>query len=183
VRLNGGYVLNQEMQVLTSHKSCEWYTPVRYIELAKAVLHSIDLDPASGPVPQSWIKANRIFTEEDNGLKQEWKADTIWLNPPYGKTLSGKSCQDMWSKKMIQEYETGHFKSGILLVNSTHGYKWYEELWTRYPVCIARERIRFINEDGTVGGQAKRGQTFVYFGKDEGLFDCVFQELGRIIRP
>lgn len=173
--------MSQPMSVLTSHRSGVWFTPpVPYIELAHEVLGNIDLDPASEPFPQQWIKADRYWTQD--GLLHQWNAKTVFCNPPYGK-LGGKSNQAAWSRKMVCEYEAGHFKAGILLINSTHGYRWYEELWTKYPVCLARERIRFIKPDGTVGGQAKRGQTFVYFGTDPAKFIDVFSNLGRIVLP
>lgn len=172
--------MSQPMSVLTSHESAEWYTPPYVIEMVRAVLMEIDLDPASSPVADKWIKANRYWTED--GLNRPWRATTVFCNPPYGK-VDGKSCQAVWSEKMRQEYVAGHFEQGILLINSTHGYKWYEEIWERYTCCLARERIRFIKPDCTVGGQAKRGQTFVYFGVYDTLFGHVFERLGRIIRP
>lgn len=173
--------MKQEMQLLTSHETEEWYTPSYYIELARRVLGVIDLDPASDPFPQTWIQAKHYFVKKNDGLAQAW-GGRVWLNPPYGKE-SGKSSQAIWSKKMIDEYESGNVKEAIMLVNSTHGYKWYEELWTYYPVCCARERIRFIRQDGTEGGQAKRGQTFVYFGANPNLFKIFFSSIGRIILP
>jgi ParB family chromosome partitioning protein len=171
--------MQQAMAVLTSHETAEWYTPPKYVELARAVLGEIDLDPASDALPQTWIKAIRYYARGYDGLSRFWFGN-IWLNPPYGKT-GGKSNQAVWSAKMVDEYENGRITEGILLVNSTHGYKWYEELWTRYPVCLVRERIRFFKPDGTEGGQAKRGQTFVYFGSNVERFAEVFSSIGRII--
>lgn len=172
--------MSQPMSVLTSHETAEWYTPPYVIEMVREVLSEIDLDPASSPVADRWILANRYWTE--GGLDREWKATTVFCNPPYGKA-DGKSCQAVWSNMMRGEYRARHFEQGILLINSTHGYRWYEELWSLYTCCLARERIRFIKPDGTVGGQAKRGQTFVYFGTDDRKFAQVFKRIGRIIRP
>jgi len=172
---------SQPMQILTSHQSQDWYTPPYIIEMVREVLGVIGLDPASDPIPQRWIKADR-YLDNPWGLNCAWKASTVFCNPPYGK-LAGQSNQAVWSLTMSDQYRAGAFKEGILLINSTHGYKWYEELWTRYTVCLARERIRFVKPDGTIGGQAKRGQTFVYFGVDDQKFAHVFGKLGRIIRP
>lgn len=177
-------VMSQPMSVLTSHASQDWYTPPDIIELVRSVLGVIDLDPASDALPQTWIKANRFYSKPQDGVFESWDASTVWLNPPYGKdSKCNRSNQQLWSALMASKYEGGVFKQGILLINSTHGYKWYEDLWTRYPVCLARERIRFIKPDGTQGGQAKRGQTFVYFGKDSRRFAEIFSGIGRIIVP
>lgn len=172
--------MNQAMQVLTSHATEEWYTPALYVDMAREVLGKIDLDPASNHTAQKWIQAERYYTEVDNGLAQPW-CGKVWLNPPYGKT-NGKSNQEVWSKKLEREYFRD-VTEAILLVNSTHGYKWYEELWLRWPVCCVRERIRFIKPDGTQGDQAKRGQTFVYFGNNYRQFIDVFAPIGRIVLP
>lgn len=174
---------SQAMSVLTSHKSVEWFTPVSYIELVKEVIGEIDLDPASNALANSWIKAKRYFDGvEKDGLKEDWTARSIFLNPPYSKT-NGKSNQAVWSEKMCEEYLLGNFDEGILLVNNTAGYKWFEFLWLQVYTCCVRERIRFIKEDGTVGGQAKRGQVFCYFGENPEKFILTFSKIGRIIPP
>jgi hypothetical protein len=48
----------------------EWQTPGPYIELARAVLGGIDLDPASSAAAQERVKATTIFTQQDDGLTQ-----------------------------------------------------------------------------------------------------------------
>lgn len=172
------------MQVLTSHTTAEWYTPPVYVDMARKVMGSIDLDPASNDLAQSWVKAGTYYTQAQDGLKRPWFGN-VWLNPPYGKMngKSGPSCQDVWSDKLEHEYVEGNVAQAILLINSTHGYKWYENLWTRWPVCLVRDRIRFMKPDGTQGDQAKRGQTFVYFGTNHHRFHEVFQPLGRVLFP
>src|SRR5262249_56141272 len=60
----------------------EWYTPARYIELAREVLGEIDLDPASSAKAQEIVKAQRYFTLEQDGLIRPWHG-RVWLNPPY----------------------------------------------------------------------------------------------------
>jgi hypothetical protein len=182
-------IMTQPMSILTSHASTEWYTPGRYIEMVKRVLGDIELDPAGHPTPQRWIQAGRYWTQ--GGLELPWGAKTVFCNPPFGKSCVKRqgggpiSNQAMWSLKMTQEFEAGNFEQGILLVNSTHGYKWYEDLWVKFPVCCVRERIRFIKPSLEEGGQAKRGQTFVYMGSWDGqhVFKRVFGEIGRVIFP
>lgn len=173
--------MSQAMSVLVSYETAEWYTPPEFIGMVRRVLGRIDTDPATCAMANTWIKAPVCFTSENDGLSQSWHG-TVFLNPPYGKT-DGKSNQDIWSKKLEAEFLSGNTTEAILLVNSTHGYKWYEYLWHRYPVCKVTDRIRFIKPDGSVGGQAKRGQTFVYFGNNVEKFQEVFQSIGRLIYP
>lgn len=64
----------------------EWYTPSEYIEAAREVMGSIDLDPASNDFANQTVKAATYYTAETNGLNKEWYGN-IWLNPPYSSTL------------------------------------------------------------------------------------------------
>lgn len=166
---------SQAMQVLTSRNTVQWYTPPWAIELARSVLGTIDLDPASAALPQGWIKAGAYYTEQDDGRIQHW-AGRAFLNPPFDDTA-------WWVRRMIREHTRGDVTEAIILVNSNLGYKWYEELWVHWPVCCVRERMRFVQEDGTEGGQAKRGQTFAYLGHNYRRFIEVFGSTGRIILP
>jgi uncharacterized membrane-anchored protein len=68
----------------------EWYTPARYIELARGVMGGIDLDPASNAIAQQWIQADQYFTPTQNGLAQEWHG-RVWLNPPYSQPAIGRA--------------------------------------------------------------------------------------------
>lgn len=173
--------MRQDMAVLTSHQSEEWYTPSRYVDLARRVLGVITLDPASDAYPQQWIRAETFWTKADSGLERDWFGK-VWLNPPYGKD-AGRSLQKVWSDKLACEVETGRVDEAVLLVNSKHGYKWYEDLWRKYAVCCAQERIRFIRPDGSDAGQAKCAQTFVYFGPNRKRFEQVFSVIGRVLMP
>jgi hypothetical protein len=168
--------MSQPMQVLVLRNTEEWYTPPAIVERVRAVLGSITLDPASDPIPQAWIRAERYFTQADEGLSKEW-AGRVFLNPPY----NGSSAE--WAAKLIVEYGAGRVEQAVMLVNSAHGYKWYESLWTSFPVCCLRDRLRFIKPNGEPGGQAKKGQTLIYFGRDVERFARVFEDLGRILFP
>lgn len=187
---------SQAMQVLTSTKTVNWYTPPQYIEMARQVMGSIDHDPATCNVAQLWINAtvwNSLATLE-SGLRIPWFGN-IWLNPPFDNTT-------LWLQKLYTEIQYKRVDQAIVLVNSNHGYKWYEQLWRMFPVCCVRERIEFLTDwtlaDTMYGngksvwvgdhelmtkGQAKRGQTFAYYGPNIEAFYNVFSTIGRVIVP
>jgi len=172
----------QEVAVtIFSSETNEYYTPPQYVEAAREVMGSIDLDPASNETAQQWIKADAYFTPSDDGLSQFWHG-CVWLNPPYG-TDGGESNQGKWAQRLIEEYQAGRVSAGVLLVKAALGYNWFEALWYDWPVCFARERISFIKADGSSDGQSKQGTAFFYFGPDVERFAEVFRQFGRVIMP
>jgi len=173
---------DQEVYVtIFSSETNEYYTPAQYIEAAREVMGGIDLDPASHPIAQEVIKAGTYFTENDDGLSQEWHG-RVWLNPPYGK-IGNESSQGHWGNYLIKEYEEGKVSEAVLLVRSALGYEWFESLWDQLPVCFARERLSFIKSDGTNDGSSKQGTAFFYLGGNIERFIEVFAQFGRIILP
>jgi hypothetical protein len=166
--------MQQAMRVLTSRKTTEWYTPKDIIERARSVLGAIDLDPASNDIAQQWIRATTYYTAE-TPLQSPW-AGRVWLNPPFKRT-------DTWVARLNQAYDAGAVTAAILLVNSAPGYIWWEELWRSRPVCMLRDRVRFVTPAGTPGGQAKKGTTIAYYGTDVQRFRECFHDIGRVLVP
>lgn len=171
----------QQFGVMVSSETNEWYTPAHILELARLVLGTIDLDPASCAEANQTVQASAYYDQELNGLAQPWEG-RIWLNPPYGKT-AGRSNQDIWAENLIAEYEGGNTTEAILLVKAALGYNWFERLWYGYPTCFVRERLYFTAEDGSGDGQAKAATAIIYFGRDVTRFKSVFQTIGRVILP
>jgi ParB family chromosome partitioning protein len=171
--------IKQPMQVLVSHKELDYYTPSKYIETARTVLGAIDLDPASSAIANERVNAEMFFTQDDNGLDRDWWGN-VWLNPPYSKS-EGKSNQETWAKKLIDEYQSGRVKAAILLSKAAFGYNWFEKLFRDWPVCLSTERIAFIKPDGTTDGMAKHSTAFFYFGCKLDEFIEIFKEWGCII--
>lgn len=167
--------MNQPMSVLTSQATTEWYTPSWIVEIARSLMGGIDLDPASSHKAQETIKAERYYTKEDDGYMKPWSG-RVWLNPPFDDA-------PRWVRRLVAAYEDRDIPQAVLLVNSAPGYIWWEELYRAYPVCLLRERVRFVREDGTLGGQAKKGTTIAYFGPLWRDFDRLWSPYGRILLP
>jgi len=161
---------------LKSSESVEWYTPEKYIEAAREVMGSIDLDPASSKMANEIVKAKEYITQDDepDGLNQEWYGN-IWLNPPYGKG-SG-----LFTTKLIEEYLSGRVDAAILLLNA-YGFDsaWFQPLWN-YPICFTDHRIVFYSPQKESGGPAN-ANIFVYLGKSPERFRDIFKEFGHIVK-
>ena len=100
----------------------EWYTPMYLIEKVKAVLGTIDLDPASNEFAQKSIGASVYFTEETNGLDKDWFGN-VWLNPPYSSALIKQFCG-----KLQFEFESGNTKSFMTITNNATETQWFAAL-------------------------------------------------------
>ena len=170
----------QAMQITTySHQSLEYYTPKWVIDAAREVMGWIDLDPASCKEAQENVQAVLYYTIVDDGLSRDWYGK-VWMNPPYSKT-DGRSNQDIWTEHLISEYENSNVTEAIFLVKAALGYKWFESLFERFPVCFLRERLSFILDDGNDDGQSKQGTAIFYLGDNFDKFYAVFRKYGRVI--
>lgn len=164
-------------EILHSSETVEWFTPHIYIEAAREVMGSIDLDPASCDEANEIVKATKYYTIRENGLVQPWSGN-VFMNCPYGR-----KGQSTWTAKIIEEFKKGNIEQAIVLVNAATGNKWFEPLW-QYPICFVRRRIKFI----TPGEESKHSPThsnvFVYLGNDQGQkdkFAAVFKEFGPVV--
>jgi len=161
----------------------EWYTPPHILEAVRAVFEApVDLDPASCPKANETVQASRIYTKRDNGLMHEWRAENVYLNPPYGRTSSGGSNLEHFTRHIIEQYECGNVKQAIMIIPVNTATSWFEPLW-KYSICFPVSRIRFLQEDGSPSDGMSFGTCLVYFGIKTGHFAKVFLPYGPVITP
>lgn len=166
-------------ELLNQSTSNEWYTPAVYIEAAREVMGSIDLDPASCAFANQMVKAARYYTIHDDGLLQDWHGN-VWLNPPYGR-LNGKSNQALWSQKLIAEHRTGRVRQALMLTNVATGTRWFSPLWD-FPICFVVGRIQFYTDGYKLGQGATHDNAIVYLGENDARFVEFFSQFGPIVR-
>lgn len=153
----------------------EWYTPAKYIELAREVLGEIELDPASSLKAQETVKASRYYTKQQDGISKEWSG-RVWLNPPY----SQPDIQN-FADKALSEIQSGRVPEAVILTNSASDTTWFHALAARADaVCFPRGRIKFESPTRTSNSPAM-GQAFFYFGSDRERFFYVFRDIGIIL--
>lgn len=148
-----------------------WYTPPKYIALARQVLGEIDLDPASCAAAQAVVQALKFYTEHENGLMQPWYG-RMWINPPY-------SAPTPWVRRAIAEYQAGTIEAALILTNSYTETGWWQDLATAGLMLMFRGRLNFWHPD-KVTTQNRTGQTLAYFGPDKARFIEVFGSYGVI---
>jgi phage N-6-adenine-methyltransferase len=167
----------QPAQTLKPHVSFnsgnnEWYTPVEYIEAARRVLGSIELDPASSDIANQTVKAKIYYTVEDDGLSQHWQGRT-WMNPPYASDLIGR-----FATKLVEHVENGDIPEAIILVNNATETAWFQDIISvASSVVFPRGRVRFWKPDGETGAPLQ-GQALIYIGVKPCNFNREFSRFG-----
>jgi phage N-6-adenine-methyltransferase len=153
----------------------EWFTPIEHIAMARDVLGSISLDPASNGMAQTVVQADKFFTESDDGLKHEWHG-TVWLNPPYTQPDISH-----FIDKIVEERISGRMTAGIMLTHNYTDTAWFQKAARNAEaMCFTRGRIRFISPEGKRAAPTQ-GQTFFYFGDDVAAFEKAFSEIGFVV--
>lgn len=148
----------------------EWYTPAEYIEAARAVMGSIDLDPASSEIANQTVKASAFYTAETNGLDKPWSGN-VWLNPPYASDLIGRFMDKLAT-------ERGTYHQAIVLVNNATETEWFYKLVSvASAVVFPKGRVKFYKPDGETGAPLQ-GQAVVYIGDAPERFLSEFRRFG-----
>ena len=150
----------------------EWYTPNEYVESARRVMGSIDLDPASSEIANQTVKASIFYTKEDGGLGKPWTGN-IFLNPPYAAELIKQ-----FAKKYAGEVAAGRITAGVVLVNNATETGWFRDLIEcANAVLFTSGRIKFLDPNGKPGAPLQ-GQAILYTGENTGSFLREFSKFG-----
>jgi phage N-6-adenine-methyltransferase len=150
--------------MLTSNKT-DYGTPRDFYGWLDRQFHfSVDLAAHGGN-----YKHKRYFSPEQNSLHQSWEGETGFLNPPYGRGLSG------WLQKARDS--AMHQRAIIALVIPARvGSKW----WQRYVMCADRaagklresyyvpeSRMLWLRWEGLVTGVYFHHERLDFEGSDE----------------
>lgn len=155
-----------------SDDSYEWNTPREYIEAARKLMGSIDLDPASSDEAQSVVNAKSFYTKEIDGLSQSWFGN-VWLNPPYNMPLI-----EQFVNHIIRDYRNNNIESAVVLTNNSTDTGWFHSL-LNYPVCLTRGRIKFWSGNETLA--TRQGQALFYLGDNIATFTDLFNNFGVVL--
>jgi hypothetical protein len=149
----------------------DFYTDPRIIAAAREVMGGIDLDPASHPVANGTVCAERIFTIRDDGLSHEWKG-RVWCNPPFGQW-------ETWAAKIASEWRSGRVgEMCVLAATRSLTAQCFSPLLSGCSgACILHGRIPFW---GPKAGSPDDGHAILYFGESFPRFAEVFSGLGNV---
>lgn len=157
--------------------SNENYTPSDLIDLVHKFYGFPELDPFSCEQANQIIKAQKIFTIQDDGFKQNWRrAKTLWLNPPYSAGFIEKVVDKLIAT--LNETEAEAF----LLTNTDNSTAWYKKALNRCDrFCLPSTRLTFPQTgSGGEETESRFSQTLFYFGLQPQRFEEIFEGWGTV---
>lgn len=121
------------MDVHYSSKTNDWSTPQAFFdELNKEF--NFTLDPCA---TNENAKCNKYFTVEDDGLKQDWSNDVVFMNPPYGREIK------YWVKKAYEESLKGATVVCLIPSRTDTAY-WHDYIFGKADdIRFLRGRLKF----------------------------------------
>ncbi len=151
----------------------EWYTPPKILDRVRAVLGSIDLDPASIEEANRVVGATKYYSADEDGLSKPWSG-RIFMNPPYSQPLIWEFC-----KTLVDSYRSGDVTEAIVLVNNATETRWFQMLMEEASaVCLPKGRIRFWHPEKI--SSPLQGQVILYFGVNAYRFIEHFKDIGSV---
>lgn len=79
-------------------------------------------------------KCARYFSDEENGLLQEWNG-VCWMNPPYGRKIGE------WVKKAYEESLNG--ATVVCLLPARTDTRWFHNYCTKGEIRFIKGRLKF----------------------------------------
>ena len=166
-----------------SSATSEQYTPPEIVEPSRKLMGGITLDPASDEMGNKLIKAKRIYTYKDNGLQQNWRAKSVFLNPPGGRIgpddrpveYGGRSSAKAWWFKLADAYASRVVKTAVFVGFSIELLQTTQlnnsediPLPIHFPICIPRRRIAFYTRN-VVRTQGKKAGELIDPSQPKGV--------------
>jgi len=173
---------NHQLINQTSGKT-EYYTPPEIVEAARALMGSIDLDPASSKRANKTIKANQFFTEQENGLDHPWFGN-VWMNHPFLRETN-----KLWIENIIREYEVRHVVQACCITFASTSEKWFQPL-LNFPQCYLSPRTNYYLPDSTKKKGVTKGSVVTFLPpRNQNYFETIgkfrkhFCKHGKIMLP
>ena len=154
------------MQVMTSTGKDDWETPSTLFQrLDSEFGFTIDVCAT-----HQNTKCPRYYTEEDDGLAQDWGGETVWCNPPYSR--DGK--QDLWVKKAFEESQKPGTIVVMLIPARTDTARFHEYIKGKAEIRFIRDRLVFeidgkpvLDKNGRPQGAPFPSMLVIWGGKND----------------
>ncbi|MFZ0819645.1 MAG: DNA N-6-adenine-methyltransferase [Candidatus Acidiferrales bacterium] len=161
----------------------DWGTPKKYVDAVKECFGGeIELDPCSNPFSIVHACVEYLLPKQD-GLRDSWNFQTIFVNPPYGiDSARGRSIKD-WLRKCEEAHRFSGAEVIALVPVATNTGHWKRFVFGRATaICFLYDtRLRFLVRGKDEGKGAPMSCAMIYWGKDFDRFSEVFTPFGAVI--
>lgn len=151
----------------------EYYTPQDIVERARLTMGEINLDPFSSEIANKSVKADTIFTKDEDGFTMNWYGN-VWVNHPFSRENNPKIFN-----KAIKEYELGNADQICLITYASTSEGWFRKSLD-FPQCYLYKRTNYLLPDGTVKRGVTKGSVVTYIGENVESFYRNFKEIGKV---
>lgn len=129
-------------KTLFSSKTDKWATPQTFFDELNREF-DFNLDPCADETNH---KCEKYFTEEENGLLQDWGGRRVFCNPPYGSSIKD------WVAKCYHEGHKEETLVVLLIPARTDTTYFHDYIEHRAEIRFVRGRLKF--------GDSKTGAPF-----------------------
>ena len=135
--------------LMFSSKTNEWGTPQTLFDELDREFH-FTLDPCS---THENAKCRKHYTQEDDGLSQDWTGEVVFCNPPYGREIP----------KWVEKAATSQATTVMLIPARTDTRYFHDWIYGKAEIRFLRGRVRFEREPGVPGDAAPFPSMIVVF--------------------
>jgi hypothetical protein len=164
--------------------SKEWGTPKKYVDAVKDVFGGeIDLDPCSNKYSIVNAKIEYLLPKND-GLKDSWNEDRIYVNPPYGNDKERGTNIDDWLHRCALANEVHNSEVIALLPTAANTKTWKNNIWGKARmICFLYDtRLKFLENGKDTGKGSPIQNCIVYWGTHyASKFNEVFLNHGAVV--
>ena len=123
----------------------DWETPLYFFNLLDNIFR-FTLDPCASAKN---AKCKKYYTIKENGLIQDWKGETVFVNPPYNQ-------KKVWLKKCYTESQKEGTLVVVILPVRTDTIYFHEYCMKAHEIWFCKGRVNFLLD----GKKPKNGATF-----------------------
>ena len=120
--------------VMFSSKTDQWATPQDFFDKLNKEF-AFTLDPCAD---ENNHKCCKYFTKEEDGLLQDWAGETVFCNPPYGRTIQH------WVKKCHDEVYLKQCSCAVMLIPARTDTTWFHQyIYGKAKIRFVKGRLKF----------------------------------------
>lgn len=122
--------------LMFSSKTDQWATPQDFFDKLNDEFH-FTLDPCADDINH---KCRKYFTEQQDGLLQDWSGEIVFCNPPYGRETRH------WVKKCFTEVYSGGCPCAVMLIPARTDTQWFHAyIYKKAEIRFIKGRLKFGN--------------------------------------